>query len=198
MAEDVSSVHPHTTLRTTMKAQRAALSAAQRVYCAQAVARHLFDSQALGAASRIAGYWAIAGELPLNAVAARISAPASYLLPRLAPEGQLRFAPWAPTVELLPNRYGIPEPDIALADCLGPDQLDVVLVPLLAFDLQGNRLGMGGGWYDRSFAFRLHGQPMPLLIGIGYAFQQVDALAAQTWDVPLDAVVTERGYLRLR
>lgn len=181
-----------------MKTRRAALSATERVRSAQAVATHLFASQTLNGARQIAGYWAIGGELPLNAVATRIRAPNRYLLPRLAAEGLLRFAPWSAVVELLPNRYGIPEPDIALTDCLEPDQLDVVLVPLIAFDLQGNRLGMGGGWYDRSFAFRLHGQPTPLLIGVGYAFQQVDALAAQDWDVPLDAVVTERGLISLR
>lgn len=181
-----------------MKTRRAALSATERVRSAQAVATRLFDSGVLDGVRRIAGYWAIGGELPLNAVATRIRAPASYLLPRLAPEGLLRFAPWSAAVELLPNRYGIPEPHIALADCLEPNQLDVVLLPLIAFDLHGNRLGMGGGWYDRSFAFRLHGQSTPLLIGVGYAFQQVDAIAAQTWDVPLDAVVTERGFNRLR
>lgn len=191
-------VHTHNALRAAMKARRAALSAAERVRSAQAIAGHLFDAAVLDDARRIAGYWAVGGELPLNAVAARIHAPACYLLPRLAAEGQLRFAPWSAAVELLPNRYGIPEPDIALSECLDPDQLDVVLLPLVAFDLRGNRLGMGGGWYDRSFAFRLHGQRAPLLIGVGYAFQQVDTIEAHAWDVPLDAVVTERGYSRLR
>jgi len=181
-----------------MKARRAGLSATQRVRSAQAVATHLFDSQVLDGARLVAGYWAVGGELPLHAVATRLIAPARYLLPRLAAEGQLRFAPWSATVELLPNRYGVPEPDIALADCLAPEQLDVVLLPMLAFDINGNRLGMGGGWYDRSFAFRLHGQSAPALIGVGYAFQQVEALTAQAWDVPLDAVVTERGFTRLR
>lgn len=181
-----------------MKARRASLAANERVRCAQAVAQHLFDSRVLDGARHVAGYWAVGGELPLNAIASRITPPARWLLPRLAAQGQLRFAPWSTTVELLPNRYGIPEPDIALADCLGPEQLDVVLLPLLAFDRQGNRLGMGGGWYDRSFAFRLHGRATPLLIGVGYAFQQVDALLAQAWDVPLDAVVSECGFSRLR
>src|SRR3546814_5975170 len=155
-----------------MKTRRAALSAAERVRCAQAIARHLFEAKVLDGARRIAGYWAINGELPLNAVVARIHAPACFLLPRLAAEGQLRFAPWSAAVELLPNRYGIPEPDVALSECLDPDRLDVVLLPLVAFDRHGNRLGMGGGWYDRSFAFRLHGQSTPLLIGFGYRSEE--------------------------
>src|SRR3546814_10747746 len=112
MAEDVFLVRTYKALRTAMKTRRAALSAAERVRCAQAIARHLFEAKVLDGARRIAGYWAINGELPLNAVVARIHAPARFLLPRLAAEGQLRFAPWSAAVELLPNRYGIPDPDV--------------------------------------------------------------------------------------
>jgi len=71
-----------------------------------------------------------------------------------------------------------------------------VLVPLVAFDDAGNRLGMGAGYYDRSFAFRRAAPSPPLLVGVGYEFQRVPALAAQPWDVPLDAVLTERGLQR--
>src|SRR3546814_9591126 len=76
MAEDVFLVRTYKALRTAMKARRAALSAAERVRCAQAIARHLFEAKVLDGARRIAGYWAINGELPLNAVVARIHAPA--------------------------------------------------------------------------------------------------------------------------
>ena len=66
-------------------------------------------------------------------------------------------------------------------------------MPLVAFSAAGTRLGMGGGYYDRSFAFR-HGRGAPpRLVGVGYGFQREDALAAEPWDVPLDAVATEAG-----
>ncbi|MDX2298551.1 MAG: 5-formyltetrahydrofolate cyclo-ligase [Xanthomonadaceae bacterium] len=185
-------------LRQEMKARRAALPPVERIRCAEAVGHYLLSQQAVQQAQRVAGYWAVAGELSLHAVASRVATSASYLLPRLGPEGTLRFARWTPKVDLIPNRYGIPEPGVDLADCLGPEQLDLVLIPLLAFDAHGNRVGMGGGWYDRSFAYRLQRTEKPFMVGVAYAFQEVDAIAAEPWDVPLDAVVTERGIVRTR
>ena len=88
------------------------------------------------------------------------------------------------------NRFGIPE-SIA-AELLEATSLDVVLLPVVAFDRLGHRLGTGGGYYDRTFAFRQGSSSPPLLIGIAYAFQEVDAIEVAAWDVDLDWVVTER------
>jgi 5-formyltetrahydrofolate cyclo-ligase len=68
----------------------------------------------------------------------------------------------------------------------------------VAFSATGDRLGMGGGYYDRSFAFRLQSSAPPRLVGVGYGFQRHDGLRAEPWDVPLDAVVTEDGLLACR
>lgn len=94
------------------------------------------------------------------------------------------------------NRFGIAEPE-------GPQLasvrlLDVVFLPLVGFDARGVRLGMGGGYYDRAFGFRKlrtvwHA---PLLVGLGYASQEVERIAPAAHDVPLDLVITERGVLR--
>lgn len=192
----VAQEHLRQELRQAMKARRSALRPAERIACAQAVASHLLSQQAMQEARDVAGYWAVEGELPLSAVATNVAAMGTYLLPKLGPEGTLRFAPWSPRVDLVPNRYGIPEPSTDLKDCLTADQLDLILVPLLAFDAHGNRLGMGGGWYDRSLAYRLKGRAKPFLVGVAYAFQQVDAVPAEPWDIPLDAVVTESGIIR--
>ena len=83
---------------------------------------------------------------------------------------------------------------------LAPHALDIVLVPLLAFDRRGTRLGSGGGYYDRSFAF-LHGQARPhrpLLVGVGYAFQEVESLPAAAWDVALDYIATDAELIDCR
>src|SRR5690606_2494135 len=109
----------------------------------------------------------------------------------------LRFGPWRAGDPLLQNRYGIPEPDLSPDACLAAADLDLVLLPLTAFDRRGNRLGSGAGYYDRSFAF-LAGRPRParpLLVGIGYAFQESAALDPAAWDVPLDYVATERELI---
>ncbi len=79
--------------------------------------------------------------------------------------------------------------------------LDLILMPLVGFDLQGNRLGMGGGFYDRSLAFlryRLYWK-RPRLLGLAYDFQQVDILTADPWDIPMQAVVTDQAvYLPIK
>jgi 5-formyltetrahydrofolate cyclo-ligase len=94
------------------------------------------------------------------------------------------------------NRLGITEPQGS--QFLGARWFDVVFLPLVGFDVYGLRLGMGGGYYDRAFAFRRWrlAWQAPRLIGLGYSFQQVERIAAATHDVRLDAVITERGVIR--
>jgi 5-formyltetrahydrofolate cyclo-ligase len=93
------------------------------------------------------------------------------------------------------NCFGIPEPAGASGRWLRGAELDVVLAPLVAFDRAGHRLGMGGGFYDRTFRFvvRRAEWRRPWIIGLAYDFQRVDALPVERWDVPLHAVVTESG-----
>ncbi len=117
-----------------------------------------------------------------------------WCLPCLGDDGFLTFAPWRAGDPLVPNRFGIPEPDVDPASRLDPADLALVLLPLVGFDRSGARLGMGGGWYDRSFAFRQSRAAPPVLAGIGFACQEVPALAMESWDVRLDGVVTEHGW----
>jgi 5-formyltetrahydrofolate cyclo-ligase len=185
--------------RRGLRARRAALDAPARMAAAEAVAHHFRDNAALlGHPGYVAGYWATGGEVPLHALQMRLFPGQVWCLP-IVPDGApapLAFAPWRQGDPLVTNRYGIPEPDLAPASQLRPDELHVVLVPLVAFDDAGHRLGMGAGYYDRSFAFRRSAAPPPLLVGVGYGFQRVDALAAHPWDVALDAVLTEDGLQR--
>ncbi|HVC30314.1 MAG TPA: 5-formyltetrahydrofolate cyclo-ligase, partial [Steroidobacteraceae bacterium] len=94
------------------------------------------------------------------------------------------------------NRFGILEPEGA--QLASARLLDVVFLPLVGFDRLGVRLGMGGGYYDRAFGFmRLRSVwRAPLLVGIGYASQEVERIASAAHDVPLDRVITERGMIR--
>ncbi len=97
------------------------------------------------------------------------------------------------------NRFGIPEPCFDPRMCIGPRFLGVVFMPLLGFDQQGNRLGMGGGFYDRALEFKHRANgTRPLLIGAAFDCQRVEALAINAWDVAMDAVVTESGVRACR
>ena len=185
-------------IRAAMRERRSRLSAADRVAAATGVAASLEQLPEFLVDQRVAGYWAVGGEVPLHAAVARLNARGQrYFLPIVCADRLLRFAPLKAKASVHPNRHGIPEPEHAAADLLTPEQLDLVLMPLTAFDRSGRRLGMGGGYYDRSFAF-LHGVPrpaQPLLVGIGYSFQEVATLAPEKWDVALDFIATEKELI---
>lgn len=182
-------------LRSQLRERRAAIPPGQRLAAADAVARQLADRPGLHEPGYVAGYWAMNGELPLHSVQLRLAPGQVWCLPVLRPGGRLRFAPWKPGDPLAGNRYGIPEPVVEPAATLAPEAMSLVLLPLLGFDRAGNRLGMGGGYYDRSFAFRRGRPAPPRLVGVAYACQEVPALDAQDWDVPLDALATEGEWL---
>lgn len=184
-------------LRQRLAEQRRALTPPVRIAAAQGLRRSLEHLPEYLTDARVAGYWASHGELPLNLVIPPLATRGQqFLLPVIGKNKQLRFAPWQSGEEVQPNRYGIPEP-VAQGELLEPFQLDLVFVPLLGFDRRGNRLGHGGGYYDRSFGF-LNEQVRPtepLLVGIGYAFQELPQVDEQAWDVPLDFVATERELI---
>ena len=183
------------TLRRELRTSRRALPAATRIAAAEALAERILALPFLPADGDLAGYWAMDGEIALHVLQLRLPRLLRYCLPVLGEDGRLRFARWSPGEPLVANRHGIPEPDTT--DLLEPEAMALVVVPLVGFDHTGHRLGMGGGWYDRSFAFRNApgAAPPPWLVGAGFHLQQVDALPPEAWDVPLDAVCTERDTL---
>jgi len=184
-------------LRQRLIDQRRALSPADRIAAAQGLRRSLEQLPEYLTDVRVAGYWASHGELPLNLAIPPLAARGQqFLLPVVGRGRQLRFAPWRVGDEVQPNRYGIPEP-AAPSELLEPFQLDLVLVPLLGFDRRGNRLGHGGGYYDRSFAF-LNEQVRPtepMLVGIAYDFQELEIVNREPWDVTLDFIATDRELI---
>jgi 5-formyltetrahydrofolate cyclo-ligase len=182
-------------LRAELRRRRRALPAPARIAAAEALPAHLRQQPAFTRPGFIAGYWACAGEMPLHAVQLALHAEQTWCLPVVQADGRLRFAPWRPGLPLVANRYGIPEPDLPAVDLLEPEQLSVVLLPLLGFTRRGQRLGAGGGYYDRSFAFRGERPAPPALIGVGYGFQACESLPADPWDVRLDAVATEHELI---
>lgn len=182
-------------LRQSLLAQRRALSVAERHAAALATAQRLAMEPDFIEATAVAGYWACQGELnPAPLLEHSWAKGKAVYLPVLAGDALL-FAPYQPDVPLRRNRFDIPEPEVSPADLRLPSDMDWVLMPLVAFDTFGTRLGMGGGFYDRSFAFLLDSGwqgHCPRLLGLGYAFQRVEALVRQPWDVPLNAAVTEK------
>ena len=178
-------------LRARLREQRRALPAAQRITGAQALAERLLELPFAPQEGFVAGYWAMDGEIALHAWQLALPAEVTYCLPVLHEGRRLRFVPWRAGQPLAQNRYGIPEPQVDAASLLPPDAMRLVVLPLVGFDATGQRLGMGAGWYDRSFAFRRESPAPPWLVGAGFAFQQLETIEAAPWDVALDAICTE-------
>jgi 5-formyltetrahydrofolate cyclo-ligase len=186
------------TLRRALRSRRRSVPQAERAAAALRVARHADRVLHLRPGWRIGLYASFREELdtaPLIALArrrgCRIYLP--VISPRRLSRG-MRFVEMTQAQRL--NRLGIAEPEgIPLP---GVRYLDVVFLPLVGFDSRGVRLGMGGGYYDRAFAFRRARKVWhaPKLIGLAYTFQQLERIANAPHDVRLDAVVTDRGVIR--
>ena len=180
-----------TALRRELRNRRRELPAGERIAAAERLAAQLLALPFAPSSGYVAGYWAMDGEIALHVWQLRLPRECVYCLPVLNDDGRLRFAPWRPGDALVSNRHGIPEPDIAETSMLEPEQMDLVVAPLVGFDGRGHRLGMGGGWYDRSFAFRRGRAAPPHLVGAAFAAQQVDTVSPEAWDMPLDALCSE-------
>lgn len=184
-------------LRCELRRRRACLVPDEQRQAAERLAANLAGTHWFRTACAIACYLPHDGEIDTAAVIERIlRAGKRCYLPVLArrDHDRLWFAEYRPGVRLRPNRFGIPEPVVPARALVRARALDLVLLPLVAFDTSGHRLGMGSGYYDRSLAFlrlqRHWRRPYP--VGLGYDFQRVESLPADPWDVPLVGVVTDR------
>lgn len=185
-------------LRKSLRARRRALAPREKKLCAQQVADNVDRWLHLRPSWRIAIYAALPEELdmtPLIKLARRRGC--RIFLPRIDRHSlgrKMQFVEMGTRQRF--NRLGIAEPEGARI--IAARWLDVVFLPLVGFDSRGLRLGTGGGFYDRAFAFR-HGRTAwltPRLVGLAYSFQQVEHITCAAHDVLMDAVVTEKGVIR--
>lgn len=189
---DVNSEQKRDALRSVLKLARQQLSKTQVEEYSATIAKTLLTH--LEPSTKVAGYLALGNEVKLDRVlhAARQQQCLTYV-PIVQAENTMVFSPVNDDIPLVKNQYGILEPKLTLSDCIPASELDVVLVPLVGFDEQCQRMGMGGGYYDRAFAHkRQDNTAKPLLIGVAYEVQSTRSVLADWWDVPLDMVITEK------
>ena len=185
-------------LRREMRARRRALSAAEAQAASQRLRKLALHHRLLRHA-RIGFYLPLSEEIDLLPLLnSALWADRACFLP-VVPQRQARrlwFSRIGPSDAWYRNRFGIYEH--GSRDRVRAQQLDILFVPLVAFDAQGNRLGMGGGFYDASLAYLCHRRVFrkPKLIGVAYDFQRVASLPCEDWDVPLQAVLTDRALYR--
>ena len=189
-------------IRDRIHKQRLLLTDQQQADHALAVADIFFKQSELLMHQHIALYLANRGELATTPLINRLNKQNKTLfLPVLHPERnhELVFQSYLPGMPLIKNKYGINEPEYDDSKMLDAQQLDLILLPLVAFDDHGQRIGMGGGYYDRSLAHitKPNAKHRPLLIGIAHNLQRIPSIQAEAWDIKLNGIITESGFTRI-
>jgi 5-formyltetrahydrofolate cyclo-ligase len=113
----------------------------------------------------------------------------NYFFPKIHAKRKMSFLPATNKTTFLKNQFGILEPDIDNLKAINPNLLDIIFIPLVAFDEQGARLGMGCGYYDRA----LENNESSQLIGVAYEFQKQQTIPSDSWDIKLDMIITEES-----
>lgn len=184
-------MNSRTLLRKEIRQRRNALSTSEQTNAAQALTAKLSKHSKVQQAKRIAIYLSNDGELSTtNVIEWCWQQQKEVYLPVIHPfsPGNLLFLQYNENTKLVPNNYGILEPKLDVTTVCPLEQLDVIFTPLVAFDRTGARLGMGGGFYDRSLVNWQLSKLYP--IGLAHNCQRVDKVPVQHWDIPLPEIIT--------
>jgi 5-formyltetrahydrofolate cyclo-ligase len=188
-----------TKIRSRLREQRRSLSACQQNRYADQITSILTRQDFFLRAKRVGVYLANDGEVDLSPIVdICLKSKKNCYLPVLHPLGykRLHFATFDHHSPMTTNRFGISEPSLKHAKLVATWSLDLILMPLVGFDRHGNRLGMGGGYYDRTLSFMSSTKnPAPKLVGLSYSFQELHKIVRQDWDIPLNHIVTEREII---
>ncbi len=179
-------------LRNTLRAQRKSLSNIAAKQAAQQASQQLIALTEFQQASSIACYIPINGEMDTDMlIKSAWQKNKAVYLPLIQADSTLLFVPFQADTVMLKNKFGIPEPQSNATNGLNACSLDLVITPLVAFNKNCHRIGMGGGYYDRTFANCPSHHPIK--IGFAYDFQCVNSIVNQPWDIPMDWVITDKG-----
>lgn len=183
-------------LRQNIRALRQSLTPRQQALAAQKLLNRVRCRADFKKARNIAMYLPNDGEInPEPLIKLCWSLGKNVYLPVLHPvrHNRLWFVPYTAKTPMIRNIYGIKEPKLVSTQRRAAWALDLVLLPLVAFDATGNRMGMGGGYYDRTFSFKnlRKGMAGPNLIGLAHEIQRVEKLPVESWDIPLTSMITD-------
>ncbi len=190
----------HASLRKSLRHRRRQLTPREQDIAASRLYDQISGKRFFHSARRIAFYLPSDGEIdPSLLMAAALERGQHCYLPLIHPhkKNALVFVRFRSGDMLQTNRWGIYEPRLRSTELIPARALDLVFVPLVGFDAQCNRLGMGKGFYDRTFSFRASGfqnktrRHSPRLIGVAHECQKVAALETQDWDIRMDGIVSD-------
>jgi 5-formyltetrahydrofolate cyclo-ligase len=186
------------TIRQEVRHKRKKLTAVLQQEYAVLLCEKLVEQTEVKHAKKIAIYLANDGELNTQPFINWCwKNEISVYLPVIHPfsKGNLLFIRYTETSILIKNKYGISEPKLDVRNIIPVDKLDIIFTPLVAFDPQGNRLGMGGGFYDRTLAtwylqYQKNNKTKPMPMGLAHDCQKVNTIPVKTWDIPLPKIIT--------
>ncbi|MGB0936734.1 MAG: 5-formyltetrahydrofolate cyclo-ligase [Colwellia sp.] len=179
-------------IRAIVREKRNALNSNQAIEFSALLEKRLTSLETVTQAKHIAIYLANDGELdPIPFINWCLKQNKKVYLPVIHPfsKGNLLFLHFDNTTPMTKNRYGISEPKLDVTKVCPVEQLDIIFTPLVAFDKNGERLGMGGGFYDRTLATCQDNKGISI-IGLAHDCQEVENLPVECWDIPLPAIVT--------
>lgn len=179
-------------IRKTVRRERAMLSETHYQQYSQAICNTVLSLPIFQSATHIAVYYPLGHEVsPLLLCNASNK---QFYLPHIGDghDNTMSYYPYQQGDTLIKNRYGILEPNITTLTAVSPDTLDLLIVPLVAFDQNCNRLGQGSGFYDRYLGQYQQHPNRPMFIGLAYEFQRVDTVPTNAQDIRLDCIVTEK------
>lgn len=172
-------------LRRVTIALRKQVSIAEQQQASRMVCEQIRALPEYGKAKRIALYRAVNGEINLDDL--WMSKTHHCYFPVMQPDKTLQFLPATQSTPFIKNKFGMLQPDVSATFAVAPLALDIIFLPLVAFDEYGTRVGMGAGFYDRTLA----NERPSLLIGVGYEFQRQLFIEPAAWDISLTAVITQ-------
>lgn len=184
-------------IRKTISAKRKALSAEQQTHLSEIISDKIIATDYFQNSQHIALYLAHHGEVSLsNAIKTAEQLNKTIFLPVVIDDNTMHFYPYKSSDALITSHFGTQEPNTKNLTPIDTHELDLICMPLVAFDSMAYRIGRGKGYYDKALAFKQKNETAkPKLIGAAYDFQKIEYADPEDWDIPLDMVVTESMLL---
>lgn len=182
-------------LRKSLIKKRNSVSLHKRRSAAEQAVHYLVGSALVAEHKNVGSYFSVKGEFPTDSLnLCLMQQKKNIYFPVLGDNSFLKFRRYREESELCLNRLRIPEPS-GNEPLIKVEHLNTIIIPIVGFDNAGNRIGMGGGHYDRSLASlkNLQVENKPFLLGIAFDCQEVESTNPQLWDIPMDAILTESG-----
>jgi|TARA_B110000495_G_scaffold169446_1_gene156782 5-formyltetrahydrofolate cyclo-ligase len=180
-------------IRNIIKEKRSQLSEKELRLTSKAITERIRSFKFPKELTKIGIYYAVNNEVDVHPLCKILWQESKRVYLPIVEKKKLLFGEYRDTSNLKNNRFKIPEPIVGIESQISAFELDLIFMPLVAFDPMGNRIGMGGGFYDRTLDNKQLDNDLkkPILVGVAYEFQKQNQIQPNSWDIPLDMIFTE-------